>query len=87
MLELKLPLANPNVSETRRATNAMIAPYSVIPCPLRFRPFLRLRVLLIVIMCLRYDDRPGKTRQGIKFKMAAGSVGVVANYVPRFLFC
>ncbi len=50
MLELKLPLVNPKHSEIRRATNAMIAPYSVIPCPFRFRPFPRLRVFLIVII-------------------------------------
>lgn len=31
--DCKLPEANPNTTATRRATNARMAPYSVIPCP------------------------------------------------------
>src|SRR5882757_6529146 len=84
---LKLPLVNPKASATRRATNAMIAPYSVIPCPFLFRPRLRERAFTIAIVCLRYNDKPGRSRPGINFKLAAGSVGVVAIYVPRTICC
>lgn len=52
----RLPLVNPKERATSRATNAIIAPYSVMACPFRFRPRFRVRDFVIAIAYLRYND-------------------------------